>query len=483
MRESVLSIEKPLLAHDIKVHKIRNQSHNEQARDKAKDQNSKPNNPSNEHSFLQKFLKTAKLWSRIFDSRPSTHRAIMDLLGADIPTVLGGLRNIYSFFESLYEASMSFVMVFAAPSITKLIGTLVGKFLLPKSEQKDILNHLLFHRAELHDDNQFKQAIERIKEEEVADQNRISELYTELNKENKAQEFKSHAQRIKNYCNNLLAKNSDIESLRKKILKLKNLTMLGESFIEGGIWGSFGIGLRLFRKYILKQNSFTGTNSYTNEKQRKRLGDDQGIGFKELLGAAVGMLISPLVNSLSLYLTKDRAKVKQSKLLSFIDSQLDMSHALYPKLGLMFTFLTLPKYSSVFLTAQGRNELYERVFKFLAIVPLWWLGQKLTNGPLAAYRDQQISKKYKIKPGLLVDRPLVRKPGLLGFLNHIFPEARKYFDLEKKLKAYNNPKLKDEVLNKHSRTAYEGLALHSLIMFLAISGAQFLTKLRVKKRL
>ena len=136
-----------------------------------------------------------------------------------------------------------------------------------------------------------------------------------------------------------------------------------------------------------------------------------------------------------------------------------------------------------FLTAQGRNELIEKFAKASSMIPLWWLGQKLTNGPLAAMRDKTLQEKYGSEPGLLVDRPHPKEPGFKGMLKHIFPEANKYYDVYQKVKDSKDTEFVKDVYDKHAKTVYQGLGLHSLIMFSSIMFSQWLTKRRVKKEL
>ncbi|MCE2928734.1 MAG: hypothetical protein LW817_03790 [Candidatus Caenarcaniphilales bacterium] len=429
------------------------------------------------HKANQKHVSTdiwdkAKIWAKIFDSRPSTYRAVMDLVGADIPTVIGGMRNIYSFIESLVEASASFIMVFAAPKITSLVSGIIGKLTLDQEHHDDIPNHLLFHRQELHDLESYKRAIDRINVEEVEDKAHVASLYQELNNSKQAKKQEQILDSIKNFCEKFKANNNDneLDSQRRKILNFKEKVQLAESTIEGAIWGSFGITMRLFRKYVLRQNSFTGTVAYTSAKQRTKLGDDSKMGFKEYLGAFVGMGISPILNYLVLNATRDRVKVKQNKFLNFLDQQFDMNHGLYPRLGMMFSFMVIPKWSSVFLTAQGRNELIEKFSKAISMIPLWWLGQKITNGPLAAMRDKQIQTKYGTEPGVLVDKP-----------RSLFPEANKYYEVFKKIQKISDPKIREDIFNQHAKTVYQGLGLHTFLIFSAIIGSQYLTKLRVQK--
>jgi hypothetical protein len=145
--------------------------------------------------------------------------------------------------------------------------------------------------------------------------------------------------------------------------------------------------------------------------------------------------------------------------------------------------MVIPKWSSVFLTAQGRNELIEKLSKALSMIPLWWLGQKITNGPLAAIRDTKLQKLHGLEPGILVDRPSPKEPGWLGFIKHHFPEANKYYDVYKKMANVSDPNLRENILDQHAKTVYQGLGLHTFLIFSAIMISQFMTKLRVTKAL
>ena len=446
--------------------------------------------PKAELSYFAKLKKTAKIWAKIFDSRDSTYRAVMDLVGADIPTVIGGMRNIYSFIEQSIEAAESFIMVFAAPQLTRFVSKLVGKQILEQDQHEDIKHHLLFHRSELHDNESFKKAIYRIIDEETKDKKHIGDLYRELGNNTKALKLDKEQEDIKDYCRKFIEEYLDencneakLEEHRKQILKLKEGVQLGESFVEGGLWGSFGITMRLFRKYILKQDSFTGTSGYANKDEQAKLGDNERIGLKELFGALVGVTISPLINKFVINATRDREKVKNSKVLQFLDEQFDMSHGLYPKLGMMFSFMVIPKWSSVFLTAQGKNELIEKVSKALSMIPLWWLGQKITNGPISAKRDKEMQEKHGTEPGLLVNRPHPKEKGFKGMLKHFFPEANQYFQVHKTLENVKDPEVRKDAFDKHAKTVYQGLGLHTFLVFSSIMISQFLTKKRVQKEL
>src|SRR3546814_12694136 len=86
----------------------------------------------------------------------------------------------------------------------------------------------------------------------------------------RSEKYKKEGEKIIEFCNRM-EKLSDKEILEriKHIQKLKNATIVGDSFIEGGWWGGFGLVVRGFRKYILKEDRFTGTMNYTRSEERR----------------------------------------------------------------------------------------------------------------------------------------------------------------------------------------------------------------------
>jgi len=178
----------------------------------------------------------------------------------------------------LFECAIGTISVITAPHVTAFVGKLLGKSILPKNQHNNILHHLRFSMTELEDEVSFGKGIDRILQEEPHDQERIGTLYGEMGNEKKADSYKLKAEEIRKYCNALkqfYEQNIDeqnrgtpqLKKLMEDIYKLKRSTILGESFIEGGIWGSFGLTIRAFRKYVLGQERFTGTKGYLSDSE------------------------------------------------------------------------------------------------------------------------------------------------------------------------------------------------------------------------
>lgn len=429
-----------------------------------------------------------KKYAGIIDSRESTYRLALDLSAFDIPTLgAAAFRNFWNFLEAGWEAGIGTIMVFMAPRITKWVGKFVGLFILDKKEQKDGENYLRFAMGELENTETMKQGIERIKKEEPKDQKRISELYKGIGNENLACRFEERAKNIERFCSYFKPK----ESNREKIYKLKRLVILGESLIEGGVWGGFGLSLRWFRKYILRKERFTGTMGYLGDSESATLGEGGELNLFQKVGGTAAIFLSPVINTILMSKTKDKNNVQKSRFLSVVNNHLDMTHGIYPKLGLLFTYTSVPKWTGLFITSQGWYERIERVFKFLTIIPSWWLGHRITNGLLAKHGDKKLSEKYNANKGILVE-PEYIKPDeesnhdFLDKLKYLFPEpARIHHVLEsvEKSNVKNKSKLLQEAKDLHAKCLYTGFALHSFLVWVVTMLVNYSTKWRTERAL
>ena len=426
------------------------------------------------------FIKFAKNFAKIVDSRESTYRVALDITAFDIPTMAASaFRNIWNFLEASFEALMCTVMVICAPQITTLVGKLFGSFYPDKNDRLDALNYLRFKMSDLENETKFEEGIERIIKEEPADQRRISKLYSEMENEDASRIYKERAENIERFCNNLKSTN-DKKPLLEKIYKLKRATILGESFIEGGVWGSFGLLMRGFRKYILRQEQFTGTLGYLNEAGNE-------LSLLQKIGGTLAVFISPFLNAVALLKTKDKNKVRQNKFWSMVDSQLDMTHGVFPKLGLLFSYTTLPKWSGIFITAQGGLERVERLLKLCTVIPSWWMGHRITNGLIALKNDRYLSKEYGVKQGILVDPECIKEENKAGNfwdrLNYKFPEPARIHHVQERIEKENlSDDKKDELLKKaqelHATSLYSGFALHSFLVWVINMAVNYSTKWR-----
>ena len=432
---------------------------------------------------------TSKRWGYFKDlasivcSRESTYRTALDITAFDLPTMTAdAFRGIKKFLESVFEGLCATVSIGLAPIITTYVGKILAKFVLKDKElEKDAINLLKFNMNELRNYDDFKAAIERIKKEESEDKNFVASLYERTGKIDTANKYKEQAKEIQGFCENFQAS----EELRKKIYKLKKATIIGESFVEGGFWGSYGLLLRLFRKHVLREDRFTGTKGYASDTESEQLGETGDMNlFQKIVGVAC-IFISPVINSILLTKAEDDRAVKNSKFLSTVREQIDMTHGVYPKLGLLFTWTSIPKWLGAIITAQGWYERVERILKLLTVLPSWWMGHRVTNGLFAKHADNELAKKYNNEGGILVEpdylKPINKEDSLMSKLEKRFPEPARIQHVINKTEG--NKQLQDEAEDKHARCLYKGFAMHSLLVWVINMGVNYITKLRVKHAL
>jgi hypothetical protein len=422
-----------------------------------------------EESILDKVKAKLKHYAGIIDSRESVTRLILDLTAFDIPTVIAGAtRNWSSFLEACLESSLSSFNLIIAPSMTKLMANFAGKLFLDKEDQKHFDKLARFYRTELHDEEGFKNGVKRILNEEPKDLDRIANLYIEAGNNSKSQSYRNQASSLKDYFGNIEFKPDRLKSL----IDFKETTLLFESFFEGGIWGGFGLLLRWFRKNILKQDTFTGTNKYVNKDEAKKLGQDLPLKIWQKAMGVGAMFLSPAINFTLMKLCRNRESVEKNKFLQLCDSGLDMTHGLFPKLGLLFSFTTVPKWFGALATVQGKDELIERIMKLFSVMPSWWLGHRVTNGLLAKAADKSLVKKYGVQAGIMLEKEQ---------LNSFAPDPAKIHHILEQTQ--DNPVLQKEARSKHAKVLYFGLSLHSLGVLGVSLLINQITKWRVKNKL
>lgn len=418
---------------------------------------------------IQKITNLAKTYAGIIDSRESITRLILDITAFDIPTICSSAtRNWKSFLEGCFESAWSTTSLILAPFMTKTIAWLSSNFILQNDERKHFEKILKFYRGELTDETSFQKGLERILAEEPKDQERVARLYSEMKNYKLAKQNLAAAEEQKDFFTNLQFDHSAI----KRFNRLKEATIIGESAVEGCMWGGFGLALRWFRRNILKEDRFTGTKKYLSDKDSKKLGENEEISMMQRVLGGIAMFLGPSVNSIFMKLTRDKTLVEKSKFLQALSSSLDMTHGLYPRLGLLFTYTTLPKWFSVFSTTQGLDEWLERLMKFCTIIPSWWLGHRIANGSLAAYYDKKLAEKYNVDRGILLEPKYVGKFAPDPAKIHHVLEATEH-----------NAELQKEARGAHAKVLYAGITLHSVGVFLVSMLVNQITKWRVQSRL
>lgn len=422
-----------------------------------------------------------KDFASIVCSRESTYRTALDISGFDIPALSADIfRGPKKFLETLLEAFLGTTMVIAAPVITTLVGKVLANFILEKDDRKDALNYLRFSMKDLRENN-LKGGVETILEEEASDKRFTASLYKNAGNTKKAEKYESDAKDIERFCKEF----KPSEKLRKQIYALKKATLIGESFIEGGWWGGFGLLTRAFRKYVLKEDRFTGTMNYASDSESASLGESGDLSlFQKVLGGAA-IFISPVLNTFLLNKIEDQNAVKNSKFLKIVQDQMDMTHGVYPKLGMLFSITTIPKWFSAIVTSQGWYEMGERILKLCTILPSWWLGHRATNGLVAKHYDAKLAEKYKVEKGILVEKEylehLPQNSTTLDKISQRFPEPARIQHIMKATK--DNKTLQSEAEDLHAKCLYKGFGMHSLMIWIINMAVNQITKLRVQSAL
>ena len=427
-----------------------------------------PDPPAAPTSSLNKFWDTAKKYAAIVDSRESLVRLALEFFGGDIPWILAAaLRNPQILTERIFECTVSLISFFVAPSLTATLAKLGGKIFMPDKSSEEVLGLINLKRKDLRDETSFNTGVERVLEEEPADKLRISQLYKEIGKHDQANKYELEANKLKQ----LFGNTQYDKDLVAKIKKVKEFTILAESQSEGILWGGFGLMLRAFRKYILKQDRFTGTKKYLNDKDAKKIGQADDLKLWQKIGGTLMMFLPSSLNYILMKLTDNQELVSKNKLLQIADRQLEMTHGLFPKIGLMFTYTSLPKWIGTFITSQGKDELIERVITFFAGVGSWWQGHKLFNGMMAKYFDNKLSKEFNTAPGFMVDKE---------YHDHTFVEPARIHQVLSMTD--HNPNLQKKARDAHAKTLYAGITMHSLFVFAVSLAINQFTKWRVENK-
>ena len=153
-----------------------------------------------------------------------------------------------------------------------------------------------------------------------------------------------------------------------------------------------------------------------------------------------------------------------------------MTHGVFPKLWLLFTYLLIPWLTGKLFAAQDKYELFETVFKNTLLGPSWWFGHRATNGVLARLADKKLEGKFGRK-GILVEDSVYEKKeneSLWQRLKKACPEPTKIQHVLDKTE--HNEELKKEAVDLHAKTLYKGFALHSFLIWVLLMGGNWVTK-------
>ena len=413
------------------------------------------------------FWDKAQSLAELVCSRESIFRAALDITGWELPNIVASAsRNIYSFYESIFQTALTTVLNVGAPYFTKKVGELVGSRILTEDEKPDLHKYMLFQLKDLEDEESFKRGIQRIIHEEPEDI--LFNAMLSKQSPEKLEKIKAKAQAIKDFFSKL----EYSEDLFNRVKKLKRQVIVGESAVEGIGWGAFLPMIRMFRKHVLGQNRFTGTMKYESDEESKKLGDAGDMKWWQKGGTGFGMVVSPLLNNYLLNKIEDKEAVANSKILQIVKDQWDMTHGIFPKLGLMLSFIQVPATIGRFFSAQGKAELYENMMILGGMVPSWWFGHRVTNGWLAKLADGKFAKKHGIEPGIFLEKK---------DLDHPAPDPAKIHHVINTTK--HDPVIEKDARRKHAQILYGGFTMHSALVFCVRMLINQVTKWRVDNKL
>jgi hypothetical protein len=400
-------------------------------------------------------------------SRESLFRFGLDCTGWIFPTVIGAAtRNRFSLYEALFQSGLEVFGMGFATSITKLANIISGFFHLKPDENQNLRNYMLFGLKDLDSDESIEKAAARLQNEEIQDLGFTKDLSQDNDKNNAW--FTQRADDIKDFFSKFKVDTDQ----RHRLKNFKKGVILIDSTLEGILWGGYFLFNRLFRKYVLRQDRFTGTKAYANDDESKKVGDSTPYNWLQKSGIGLSMMIAPLMNYGALKLIDNEEAVKNNKWLQMIKDQWDVTHGIYPKLGLLWSYMFVPVTMGALFSAQGKSEFIEQILTQFVMGNSWFFGHRLTNGVLAKAADSRLAKKHNVAPGILVEHDYLHQPT---------PEPAKIQHVLKQTQS--NPTLERDARKAHANVLYSGFALHSALVLAVRLMINMFTKWRVKREI
>lgn len=427
-----------------------------------------PPNIQNKFSFNNKLFHLPQ----VLFSRESIYRGLIESFAVDVPSCLAAAtRNKTYFFENLFETLLNNLIVYATPAITKFIAASKAKNIFNGSHG-EYYSYMLFNRQDLDNDTNFDQARSRIMQDEISDTETMLGIFGNQNGENRSRE--DQIKQIRNFMQSYPAE----EQLRHKIVQLKDEVIKAGSWVEGIYWGFIPLARRMFRRFVLGQDRFTGTLAYLNNEDNNKLGNEKGFSLKQILGTMVSMSMTPLLVNGFLKIIKDPHLLENSLLVRKLKEEMDTSHGFHPKLGLFISSGELSFLLSRIFNAQDMFEMLENILEFFVSAGSLLMGDRVTNGRFAKEADKKLSQEFGSKPGILYEESKAVPGSLLHMFDSLFPRASKFMQVL--AKCNGNDKLRTKATNEYSKVFYKGFFTHGVLTFAANMFINAITRLRVK---
>jgi hypothetical protein len=410
--------------------------------------------------------------SKVLFSRESAYRGLIEIFAEDLPSlIVESFRGINSTLEHLFKYCLTTSIIMGVPYFAQFISSKSAKTILNSVDHQQGALALLFNRADLVSEESFEKAKSRILKEEVLDQVNLMKLWGKNSKKTqthleKAYQIKENIKKLKN--------NS---SFREEALMLKNDLIQKQTLMISTLSAFVPYLIRLFRKYVLGVDRFTGSINYLNDKNAKKLGS-QGFTLKQTLGTIACMFSSPLITKFFVNRFKNQLHLGNfSKLMS---EQLDTKHSYFPKIGTYILSFSLPYLISKLFNAQDKYEFAETIVKTSFNGLSLFFGDRVTNGRFAKSADRELQSLHNTKKGILY-RSTKDTGGLWSWLKETFPEARKFSDVIALTE--HNPKLEKDAIERYQTSFLKGFFSHSVGIAVMKYIVNKITQLRVNRDL
>ena len=412
--------------------------------------------------------------SKILFSRESTYRGIIDILAEELPSlVVESLRGTNSVIEHVFKYIVTTSIIMGVPYFAKFFSSQAATKILKNIDPKQHGLALLFNREDLETKENFEKAKTKIIKEEVLDQMNLIRLWG-IDSEKSKKHLKK-AEEIKDFVKNL----DNNEAVRKEALELKDEVVKKQTLLMSVLSGAVPYTTRLFRKFALGINRFTGSQKYLNDKDANKLGN-KGFTLRQGLGTLACMFSSPLVANNLVKQFNETDPKKQSRFVKMMSKQLDTRHSFFPKIGTYIVSSSIPYLISRLFNAQDKYEFLETVIKSTINGGSLFFGDRATNGRFAKSADKELSKEHGSEPGILY-HPEDPKKGFWSWLANIFPEARQFPEIIEKTQ--DNKELQKDAINKYQSSFLKGFFSHSFGIALVKFVINKFTQSRVEKDL
>lgn len=422
----------------------------------------KDSKEKHENSSLVQWFKD---FSKVIFSQESTYRGLLEFFTDDLPSIVDAFRGKAALLESMFQSVCSTGLMLTAPLVAKAFARFYSRQIFESDLASQVDTLMLFQRQDLDSNENFNNAKSRIINDELQEQMTMFDF-------KRAKGLEGTVKRVSALFE-FMENQKTTPDLREKILKLKDHVIKAHSWFESITWSAIPLAQRIFRKYVLGLDRFSGSVKYLTDIQAKDLGNEKGFSIKQVLGTIFSSISSPLLVSLGLEKINE-TKSNKSSFLEFIKKQLDTEHSYFPKLGLFVFQGELPCFISKIFNSQDKFELVENVIKVLTNNLSTFFGDRLTNGNFARAYDKKLVEEFNVEPGILYQKSE-------SILASLFPEANKFTEVLNKTK--KNPELKKKANDFFEQAFYKGFGLHVGLMFVARFLINGITKLRVKNAL